>query len=389
MPSADLLVELGLVLVGLAALGRLAGRFGLSPVPLYLVAGLGFGEGGILPLGPTEDFIEVGAGIGAVLLLFSLGLEYSPAELAASLRTQRGAGLVDALLNFTPGMIAGLALGWDTKAALLLGGITWVSSSGVVAKLLTDLGRIGNRETPAVLSILVIEDLAMAAYLPLMATLLVEGSAASVAASVVAALGAVALAGWLAFRHGNTFSRAVFSQSDEVLLLSVLGLTLLVAGLAEAVHISAAVGAFFVGITLSGRAADSARALTGPLRDLFAAVFFVFFGLAVDPFDLLPVAVVALLLGAVSCATKIATGWWAAARMGVGRAGRLRAGTILVAHGEFSVVVASLGLAAGIEDDLGAVAAGYVLVTAVAGPLLVKGLGRPSPPGAVTAPPLE
>lgn len=379
MPSAELLVELGAVLLGLALLGRLAGRYGFSPVPLYLVAGLAFGEGGLLPLGPTEEFIEVGAEIGAVLLLFSLGLEYSARELITTLRTGAPSGALDAVLNFTPGLAAGFLLGWDARSALLLGGITWVTSSGVVAKLLADMGRIGNRETPAILSVLVIEDLAMAAYLPLMASLLSGGGAGSVASSMMVAGSAVAGAGWLALRYGSAISRAVFNRSDEVLLLSVLGLTLLVAGLAEAVHISAAVGAFFVGITLSGRAADGAKALMSPLRDLFAGVFFVFFGLSVDPADLAPVALVATALAAVTTATKIATGWFAAARIGVGRPGRLRAGVTLVARGEFSVVLASLGVAGGVDRDLPAVAAAYVLITAVAGPVLAKTLDRPPP----------
>jgi CPA2 family monovalent cation:H+ antiporter-2 len=386
VPSAELLVELGAVLLALAVLGRLSGHFGYSPVPLYLVSGLAFGEGGLLPLGPTEDFIEVGAEIGAVLLLFTLGLEYSPRELAATLRSSSRTGLIDAALNFTPGAVTGLLLGWDTEAALLLGGITWVTSSGVVAKLLYDMGRIGNRETPAILGVLVIEDLAMAAYLPVMASLLSQGDAESVLGSILLAVGAAGVAGWVALRFGSAISRAVFSRSDEVLLLSVLGLTLLVAGLAESVHISAPVGAFFVGITLSGRAADGARELLSPLRDLFAAVFFVFFGLSVDPSDLVGAAAVAVALAAVTAGTKIATGWYAAARIGVGPAGRLRAGLTLVARGEFSVVLATLGVSAGVESDLGALAAAYVLVTAVVGPVLTRTLDRPGP-GPVAVPP--
>ena len=286
MPSAELLIELGAVLLGLAVLGRLSGRFGYSPVPLYLISGLAFGEGGLLPLGPTEDFIEVGAEIGAVLLLFALGLEYSARELAATLRSSSRTGLVDAALNFTPGAVTGLLLGWDTKAALLLGGITWVTSSGVVAKLLYDMGRIGNRETPAILGVLVIEDLAMAAYLPLMASLLSQGDAESVAR---------------VHPPGPRRGRRRRLDRPPVRVGHQPGGVQPVGrgappvrprpdppggGLAEAVHISAPVGAFFVGITLSGRAADGARALLSPLRDLFAAVFFVFFGLSVDPSDL-------------------------------------------------------------------------------------------------------
>ena len=370
MHSAELLIELGLVLLALAALGRLAGRIGLSPIPLYLVAGLANGSGGLLPLGPTEEFVRVGAEIGVVLLLFTLGLEYSASELLGGLRVGAPAGAVDAVANFLPGFAAGLLLGWEVTAALVLGGVTWVSSSGVVAKLLSDLGRVGNRETPAILVILVVEDLAMAAFLPLVGSLVGGGGVLSVAAVLALAAAGVAGAFWIALQHGPALSRLVFSRSDEVLLFSVLGITLAIAGVAEQLSISAAVGAFLVGITLSGPAADGARSLLGPLRDLFAGVFFVFFGLSVDPSELVPVLGAALALALVTVPTKMATGWWAAGRLGVGRAGRIRAGATLVARGEFSVVLASLG--AGLEDDLVALAAAYVLATAITGPVLTR-----------------
>ena len=120
------------------------------------------------------------------------------------------------------------------------------------------------------------------------------------------------------------------------------GLALVVAGLAEAISISAAVGAFLVGIALSGEAASKAHSLLMPLRVLFAAVFFVFFGLSTDPREIPAVLAVAVALGVVTTGTKILTGWWAAKRSGIARAGRLRAGLALVARGEFSIIIAGL-----------------------------------------------
>jgi monovalent cation:H+ antiporter-2, CPA2 family len=382
--GAAVLLELGGVILGLGILGRLAGRLGLSAIPLYLLAGLAFGKGGLLPLVTTQEFIEVGAEIGVILLLLLLGLEYSASELVGSLRSAAPAGLVDLALNFTPGLLAGLLLGWSALAAVVLGGVTYVTSSGIVAKVLGDLRRLGNRETPVILSILVIEDLAMAAYLPLVTGLLVGGGLLASFLPVGVALATVALVLLIAVRYGETLSRLVFSPTDEVMLLVILGLALVVAGLAQQLQVSAAVGAFLVGIALSGRAAEAAHDLLAPLRDLFAAVFFVFFGLQTDPRSIPPVALAATALALVTAATKIATGWWAARQVGVGPRGRWRAGTALVARGEFSIVIAGLAVAAGREPALGPLATAYVLILAVAGPLLARaaeplrvGLGRP------------
>src|SRR5690242_11636851 len=157
-------IELGIAIIGLAILTRLASRFGFSAIPLYLLAGLAFGNGGILPLQFSEEFVHIGAEIGVILLLFMLGLEYSGETLGANLRSGLPAGIVDFLLNFPPGLLFGLWLGWSPLAAALLGGITYISSSGVIAKVLSELGRMNNRETSTIISILVLEDLTMAVY---------------------------------------------------------------------------------------------------------------------------------------------------------------------------------------------------------------------------------
>ena len=239
------------------------------------------GEGGFVELVTAREFIEPAAQIGVILLLLLLGLEYSGSELTGALRRNRGAGALDLVLNFTPGVAVGVLLGWDLNGALLLGGITYISSSGIIAKLLDDLGQVGNRETPVVLSILVIEDLVMAFYLPLMAGLLIGGNAWETGLEVVAAVLAVVVTLVVAVRFGPRISAVMFTRSKDTLLLTLLGVAVLVAGIAEHLQASAAVGAFLVGIAISGPAAKSARELLVPLRDLFAAMFFAFFGLQI------------------------------------------------------------------------------------------------------------
>ncbi|WUJ27697.1 cation:proton antiporter [Streptomyces sp. NBC_00388] len=365
-----LLIELGAVILALGLLGRFAGRIGFSPIPLYLLAGLAFGHGGLVPLDASEEFTATGAEIGVILLLLLLGLEYSASELVTNLRTQYPSGIVDFVLNATPGAAAALILGWGPVAAVALAGVTWISSSGVIAKVLGDLGRLGNRETPVILGVLVIEDLAMAVYLPLLTALLAGLSLAGGSLTLLISLGTVGAVLYVALRHGRLISRAVSSDNPEMLLLVVLGLTLFVAGIAQQLQVSAAVGAFLVGIALSGEVAEGAHNLLTPLRDLFAAVFFVFFGLSTNPADIPPVLVPALLLAVVTVLTKIATGWYAARRAGIRSAGRWRAGGTLVARGEFSIVIA--GLAVGVEPRIGPLATAYVLILVILGPLTAR-----------------
>lgn len=368
---SDLLViELGAVVLGLAIVARLARRVGLPALPLYLLVGLALGEGGLVELPASSDFIEVGAEIGVILMLLMLGLEFSPHELVVNVRRSTPAGVMDIVLNSAPGLVAGFVLGFDPIVAVLLGGITYISSSGIVAKLVADLDRIGNHETPVVLSVLVMEDLAMVLYLPIVTGVLFGGSVLGTTVAVSVSLAAVLAILTVAYVLGDRLSDIALSHSSEALLLTLLGVTLLVAGVADRLNLSTAVGAFVVGVALSGDIVSHARGLLLPLRNLFAAVFFVFFGLQVD-IRLIPgVAAVAVSIAAVSVITKVATGWIAAKRAGIGTPGRVRAGAALVAHGEFSIVIAELGIAR--EGDLGALAAAYVIILTIIGALLYQ-----------------
>jgi CPA2 family monovalent cation:H+ antiporter-2 len=174
----------------------------------------------------------------------------------------------------------------------------------------------------------------------------------------------------LALKHGGIFSRVMSHRSDEVVLLTTFGVVLLVAGVAQRLQVSAAVGAFLVGLALSGTVADQARTLFEPLRDLFAAIFFLFVGLQIVPASIPSVLLLALGLAFLTSITKVITGWIAAGWDGVAVRGRMRAGTALVARGEFSVVIAGLGTT--VEPRLAPLAAAYVLLMAIAGPILAR-----------------
>ena len=314
----------------------------------------------MIQLDVSLEFFEIAAEIGVLLLLFALGLEYSESELREGLKTGTRPGLLDMALNATPGFVLGLVLGWEPLAAVLLGGVTWISSSGVISKVLSDLGRLGFRETPAVLNLLVIEDLAMAVYLPVVAALIVGGSAGATVISVGVALVAVVVILLAALRYGRRLSDLVAGGSDETFLLTVFGITLLVAGVAQQLEVSGAIGAFLVGLALSGRAERRANELISPLATCSPRRS----SCSSRSRSTRPTWSVwrsRRPLAVVTAMTKVVTGWYAAGRVGAAPRGRLRAGTVLIARGEFSIVIAALG--SGLVDgpELGALAAGYVL----------------------------
>ncbi|MBS1724777.1 MAG: cation:proton antiporter [Armatimonadetes bacterium] len=364
-------IELGVAVLVLAFLSRVASKFGFSAIPLYLLTGLAFGNGGLVPLRFGEGFVRVGSEVGVVLLMFMLGLEYTGEKLVSTLKEGYRAGVKDLLLNFLPGVAAGFALHMSWPACLLLGGVTYISSSGVVAKILSETAASVNCSR-LVVSLLVLEDLAMAAYLPLMAVLATGASLAVGALAVAVALATVFVAIFAAVRFGPRLSGFVSHQSDEVLLFSVLGLVLLVSGVAQQLQVSAAVGAFLIGVAISGSIVHRTERLLSPLRDLFAAIFFLFFGLQIDPSSLVPVLPVACGLAAAAAVTKILTGMWCARRAGLTTREGVQAGAILVPRGEFSVVIAGLGL--NLDPRLGSLSAAFVLLLAVLGPVLARAL---------------
>lgn len=378
MEGGSVLLEIGLVILLLSLVARLAGALGISAMPLYVLAGLALGEGGLIPVVTATEFLEVGAEIGVVLLLLMLGVEYRADELVEGLRRTASLAAVDVVLNVGVGVAAGFILDLGWIGALALGGVTYASSSGIVAKAIDELGWLANRETPWVLSLLVAEDLVMAALLPLLAVVLAGSVGFGIVGQLGLALGATAIVLFAAVRFGDQISRLLHTEHTEAMLLGALGLGLLVAGAAEQVQVSAAVGAFLVGIAISGPAQELSRNLLRPLRDLFSALFFTFFSLTINPADIPPVLVPALVLAAITAATKY---WPVSAglkRLGIGERGRRRGGLLMMPRGEFSIVVAELGVATGAHERLGPLAATYVLVLALAAPIALR-LAAPRP----------
>ena len=370
---STIFLEFGLLILGLGIIARLARRWEISAVPFYLLAGLLFGEGGLSVVDSSDALVPTLAELGVILLLLLLGLEYSGDELVQTAQRQSRSGVIDLIANSVPGALVGFAFGWGVPGALALAGVTYISSSGIVAQVSRGLRWRRNPDTTPVVSVLVLEDLVMAPYLPILTVVLTGTGLVTGLISVSVALIVVAVVIVITLKGDTSFKR-LFNASEPVgLLLIVFGAAVAAAGLAGLVQFSPAVAAFLVGLLLTGELAEVARRRLDPLRELLAAIFFVYFGLSTDvsnlPAVLLPAAGLALL----TIGTKFVTGWFAAATVQGGTISRLRAGALLSARGEFSVIIAGLVAVSGIlPPTFQTFVAAYVLITAFAAPFLAR-----------------
>jgi monovalent cation:H+ antiporter-2, CPA2 family len=369
--AALTLAEIGGLLLGLGILAFAAARIRFSVVPIYLLVGLVVGQGGFGLISLSQDFLDLGAQIGAILLLLLLGLEHSAPDLAKAFKERKLAGFFDIAVNFIPGAGLALLFGWGPLAALALGGISYVSSSGITSELIRESGWRRSELSRRIVTILVFEDLALAPYLPLLTSLVLGLSAVAGFISVSIALIITGIILIISYRGKAQWSRILNPDVPSALLLTVFGSALLAAGVADIAGFSGAVAAFLVGLLLTGEVANTVRGRLGSLRDLFAAIFFLFFGLSTDFADLVAVFPAVAVLVAFGVAGKFAVGWWIARDMN-DRSMWVRAGAFLTPRGEFSMVIAALTGPVVLSVSLQAITLSYVFITAIIGSLVIR-----------------
>ncbi|BDQ00448.1 cation:proton antiporter [Aquiluna sp. KACHI24] len=369
--NSMLLAEIGAALLVLGIVAFIANKLKFSVVPLYLLIGLAIGEGGVVPLSLSEEFLNTGAQIGAIMLLLLLGLEYSAYDLAKAFQDRKSAGLIDFVANATPGFVLGWLLGWGLGGALALAGITYVSSSGIAAQLIKEMGWRRSEVSKRAIGVLVFEDLALAPYLPLLTSIVLGVSAVSGIISVSLALAITGLVILVSFRGTAKWSKILDPNEPGGLLLTVFGAALLAAGLADLVGFSGVVAAFLIGLLLTGEVAETARARLSPIRDIFSAIFFLFFGITTDPADLPAVFPLALLLTALGIAGKYLVGWWVTRDLSDPMSA-WRATGFLIARGEFSMVIAALAAPIVLGIQLQALTLAYVIMTAFAASVVLR-----------------
>ena len=361
--------------LGAAAIASLSLR--MPVVPLYIAAGVALG-GWI----ERSELVEFLGSLGVVFLLFSLGLEFSLRSFARAPGRFFRVGSLDWLLNFPVGLLIGLVLGWSWIEALFLAGILYMSSSAVVSKCIIEFGRATRPETETILHVLVFEDLVVAILLVILGVLApTQGLASGIGGISLSLLRAALFVGLLvllAWRLHEPIESLLRARSEESFTLVLVAFVLLVSSLALASGLSEAIGAFLAGVVVGGtglkeRAAQTLR----PFQTLFAALFFISFGLRVDladVWDILGTAVILVLLG---LATKASGGFLAGRTAGHSPRLSLVVGLSLIPKGEFSIVLAAMAAAiadpsAHIETLTGV----YVFALSILGPVAMREADR-------------
>ncbi|MGW5036277.1 cation:proton antiporter [Streptomyces nigra] len=373
MGHADTLLAMGGAFVAAAVLARLGRRIGLPTIPLFMLAGILLGPHtpGLVLVRDAHDF-EMLSALGLVLLLFYLGLEFQLDDLRAGGRRLLAAGGVYLLLNVGAGLGFGFALGWGLREALVLAGVLGISSSAIVTKVLVDSGRIGHPETRLILGVTVVEDIFLALYLAALQPVIsgAEGMGETILQAAKAFGFLLVLA--IAARYGTRMiGRLIAVRDNELLVISFLGAAILVAGVSEVLGVVDAIGAFMVGLILAGTpSGPRIRRLVHPLRDAFAAIFFLAFGLAINPADLVSVAGPVAAAVALTIAMNVIAGLFAARLYRYGPGPTANIATTLLGRGEFALILAAMAATAGLDGRLAPFIASYVLVLAVLGPIL-------------------
>ncbi|MBA3432781.1 MAG: cation:proton antiporter [Actinobacteria bacterium] len=374
MSLADLAVTIAL----LGVLGLVARRLGLSAIPAYLLAGLLLGpnEPEELALVRPSEVTEFVAELGLVFLLFFLGLEFTFGRLTRTGRHIGLGGTVDLVANAGLGLLVGVAAFGMSSAALVLAACIYVSSSAIAIKGLTDFRRLADDETDLILGILLFEDLVIAFMLGFAAAGGGEPSdtLVLVAKALAFITAGVAASRWLT----RPLDRLLDRLPLEFFLLAVFGFLIGSAAIAEELGLSEAIGALMAGIVLSETSVrEQIEERFFSFRDIFAALFFFVFGLSIDLSAIGDVGWIVALAVLVTLVGKLGAGVVAGRLGGFTSRQSFNAGVALVAHGEFTIILAQLAsenpaLDAGQRTDIVAFAGLYVLVTATVGLVLMK-----------------
>ncbi|MEO6532540.1 MAG: cation:proton antiporter [Pseudolysinimonas sp.] len=367
------LLVLGVLFVIAYVLGRAGKLIGLPAIPIYMLVGLiASPHFHLFPLDFKSADVELIAVVGLIFLLFSLGLEFDQDEFFGNIRSLLLSGGTRIVINMGAGFLFGLWVGWGTREALIIAGMTATSSSAIVTKLLIELRRLTNRETPVILGITVVEDVFIAIYLAIVTVVIgdektVWAVVLQLTISFAFLIAMFALARW----GGRVVSRLVGARDDELFTILFFGLAVAFGGIGELLGVSDAIGAFLIGLVLGAtRYKARIEQFSLPLRDVFGAFFFLNFGLALDPSTFGGVLVPVIVAIVMTLVLNTAGGQLIAWLNKLTPAEGFNVSAMLQNRGEFALILATLAQVAGLDSRLTPFAGLYVLIMAIVGPVL-------------------
>ncbi|WP_227762811.1 cation:proton antiporter [Zhaonella formicivorans] len=376
-----IVLEIGFALALMAAAGLLASNLKFSIVPLLILVGmlvgphaphLGVIDFRFIASAPLIDFM---GRLGVLFLLFYLGLEFSVSRLLKAGRTILTSGIIYMAINLTLGIGFPLYLGWPLRETLVAAGVTTISSSAIVAKMIVDLKRTANPDTEIILGLMMFQDVFVAVYLSIVSGIVLTGATSfgKVTGATLVALGFMLGLIIVGRKAVSVLNYLLDLPSDELFLLALFSLITLVAGFSETLHIAEAIGALLTGLVLAEtRHVQRIERLVVPFRDFFGAIFFFSFGLSIDPLTLggavgpAIIAVILTLLG------NFVAGLLSGRSAGLSLRASANIGLTITSRGEFSIILAKLAKQGGLLPFLQPFIALYVLILAILGPLLTK-----------------
>lgn len=376
-----LVFEVGTALVLVAIGSIIANKLKFSIIPFLIILGMLVGPHaphfGIIDLRFIEsnDIIQFLGRIGVLFLLFYLGLEFSVGKLAKSGKNIVVGGSIYVAINFILGMAYGFIAGMPWMETLIIAGLLSVSSSAIVAKVLVDLKRTANPETELILGIILFDDIFLALFLTTMSGVLLAGStsALGIITSVLISVGYMLLFFIIARKGAPLLNKWLNIKSDEIFIIVIFAILFFVAGFSETLHVAEAIGALLLGLVFSETEhRDRIEHLVVPFRDFFGAVFFFSFGLSIDPSTLADAIWLALGAALVTIIGNFVAGMIAGRKAGLSHKASTSIGLTIMARGEFSIIVANLGITAGLNSILTPFTALYVLILAIIGPVMTK-----------------
>jgi CPA2 family monovalent cation:H+ antiporter-2 len=367
------LITLGLLLIVAYGLGRLGKLIGLPTIPIYMIVGLlASPHTGWFPLNFENHYIELIAVFGLILLLFNLGLEFDQDEFFGNFGKLIVSGGTYILINMGVGILFGFMLGWGAREALVIAGMTATSSSAIVTKLLIELKRLPNRETPMILGVTVVEDIFIAIYLAIVSVVLSgETDIGPILLKLGVAFAFLVVMFTIARWGGRFVSRLFRTKDDELFTILFFGLAVLFGGIGEVLGVTDAIGAFLIGLVLGAtRYRNKIETIALPLRDVFAAFFFLEFGLAMDIAQFPAVLIPVLLAVVMTIILNVGAGQLVAWINKMGVQAGINAAVILQNRGEFALILATLAMGAGLDARLTPFAGLFVLIMSILGPIL-------------------